>query len=77
VVAVLHVREHLAGEQVERGVDVARRLGRRLAQKRVELGGRTGADRRRVAQALEVRDDEIDDAVPEAPQLLGRQGQWV
>ena len=71
------MREHLAGEQVERGVDVTRRLGRRLAQQGVEVGRRAGADRRQIAQALEVGDDEIDDAVPEAPQLVGRERERV
>src|SRR5207244_4278750 len=69
--------EHVAGEQLERGVEVAGLLGRRLAQQRLERGAVAGAHRRLVAEVLEMVDDEIDDAVPEAAQLVRRQREAV
>jgi hypothetical protein len=68
---VLHVRQHVGEDAVERRVGVARAVGRRPRQALAQLAGVARADRRELGQPLPVLDERVDDAVPEPPQLFG------
>ena len=70
---MLDERQHLLEQRVERRVGIARLLGRRAAERGAQLGRVADADRRKLADVLEVLDDAIDDAVPEAAHLVWRQ----
>ena len=73
VVRVLDERQHLVEQRVERRVGVAGLLGRRAAERGPQLGRVADPDRRKVADALEMLDDAVDQAVAEAAHLVGRQ----
>ena len=72
---MLHVRHDVGEQQVERGVRVARPVGRRTAEPLAQGLGVGALQRRAAGQLLPVVDDRVDDAVAEAAQLLGRQAQ--
>ena len=73
VVGVLDERQRLVEQRVERRVRVARLLRRRAAERRAQLGRVADPDRRKVADALEMLNDAVDQAVAEAAHLVGRQ----
>jgi hypothetical protein len=75
VLGVLHVRQHVGEQQVQGGVDIARPIGRRAGEPLMHGAGVGGQQRRPVRELLPVVDDRVEDAVPEAPELLGRQRQ--
>ena len=75
MVGGLDERQHLIEEGVERGVGVARVLGRRSPEGGTQLRRVPHADRRQLVDRGQALDDPVHDAVPEPAHLVRRERQ--